>query len=72
MGDDCVINIILNSKMISIEENKTLSDELKNWGYDEKMVAVAVNRQFVARDSHDSHILQDGDEVDVVSPMQGG
>lgn len=35
-------------------------------------VAVAVNGEFVPKSQHATRLLQDGDEVDIVAPMQGG
>ena len=34
--------------------------------------AVAVNLTFVPKPRHARHVLADGDEVEVVAPMQGG
>ena len=34
--------------------------------------AVAVNQSFVPRSSYDSYELKDGDQVEIVSPIQGG
>ena len=35
-------------------------------------VAVAVNGEFVPRSSYDTQTLRDGDEIEIVAPMQGG
>ncbi len=34
--------------------------------------AVAVNRQFVPRPQHASHVLREADEVEVIRPVTGG
>ncbi len=34
--------------------------------------AVAVNQTFVPRSGYDSYELKDGDQVEIVSPIQGG
>lgn len=38
----------------------------------ERPYAVAVNGNFVARADYDKVILQEGDQVDIVSPVGGG
>ena len=34
--------------------------------------AVAVNTEFVPRAAYPTRVLRDGDEVEIVAPMQGG
>ena len=46
-----------------------LLDEL---GYEGGFFAVAVNREVVRRARWPEHLLSDGDEVEVVTPRQGG
>ena len=41
-------------------------------GYESTHIATAVNGEFVPRRMWASTILQSGDHVDVVAPMQGG
>jgi sulfur carrier protein len=50
----------------------TLALLLDRQGYESTRVAVAVNRAFVPRSTWDTHTLQSGDEIEIVSPMQGG
>ncbi len=41
-------------------------------GYKGKIVAVARNGEFVPRTEYANTNLQDGDEIEIVAPMQGG
>jgi sulfur carrier protein len=41
-------------------------------GYRDGFFAVAINHEFIPRSLYHTVILKDGDEVDVVVPMQGG
>jgi sulfur carrier protein len=41
-------------------------------GYANKTVAVARNGTFVPRSQHAATLVQDGDEIEIVAPMQGG
>jgi len=50
----------------------SVSELLVALGYSTGAVAVALNGQFVPRSRHEATMLADGDQVDVVAPMQGG
>jgi sulfur carrier protein len=41
-------------------------------GYKDKVVAVARNGEFVPRGEYANTNLQDGDDLEIVAPMQGG
>ena len=45
---------------------------LKEEGFEGKMVAVAVNGQFLPKACYPATTLQDGDQIEIVSAMQGG
>lgn len=50
-----------------------LADLLTEQGYKlNSKVATAVNGQFVTKTSRNEHVLNEGDQVEVVAPMQGG
>ncbi len=66
------MHINLNGSPMEIETNSNLEHMLDIWGYQKNMFAVAINKCFVAREHYAATILQTGDEVAVVSPMQGG
>jgi sulfur carrier protein len=42
------------------------------WGFDSAKVAIAVNEDFVPRSQYESYCLENGDQVDVLAPVQGG
>jgi sulfur carrier protein len=42
------------------------------WGFDAAKVAIAVNEDFVPRSQYESYCLENGDQVDVLAPVQGG
>ena len=67
-----MITIYLNSKKISCSPSSNLYEVLYQEGYQSGYFAVAVNRQFVSRSSWSTVILNEGDQIDLVSPMQGG
>jgi len=51
----------------------TLAELLRHQGYAaDAAVACAVNHEFVPRAQWPAHELDDGDRIDVVSPITGG
>jgi len=68
---DTVI-ISINDKPVEVKDGLSVKNLIARLGYNEKGVAVAVNRDFVPRAKHDQHVLKADDKVDIVAPMQGG
>lgn len=50
----------------------TLSAALSELGFDSPTLATAVNGSFVPRSERMDMTLNDGDRLEVLSPMQGG
>lgn len=51
----------------------TLAMLLQEQGYDaSSRIATAINGTFIAKSQRDSQSLQEGDQIEVVAPMQGG
>jgi sulfur carrier protein len=67
-----VIKVIFNDETISLDENQSLAELLVSRGYSDLHFAVAINRCFVPRINHRNTILQEGDVIEMISPMQGG
>lgn len=61
----------INGKPESVHNETTVNALLLDRGQDGR-VAVAVNGEFVPRDTYHETVLQDGDEVEILAPMQGG
>lgn len=51
---------------------ETLADLLDAQGFGGKVVATAVNGEFVAASARGTTHLRDGDRIEVLAPMQGG
>ncbi len=66
------MRITLNGEIIRLENVTNISKLLSSQGYENKMVAIAVNGAFVPRSSYDTHVINDKDEIEIVAPMQGG
>lgn len=50
----------------------SLNDILAQLGFNDALVATAVNGDFVPKAARVDHQLRQGDRLEVVAPMQGG
>lgn len=66
------MNITVNGESREVAVNTSVEALLRELGYHCEQVAVAVNTTFVPRTLRASHLLRDGDTLDVVAPMEGG
>ncbi len=64
--------IVLNGESYQIHHEKTLAELIVTLNLSGQAIAVAVNRQIVARTEWTSHYLQLQDKVDVVRAIGGG
>lgn len=67
-----MINIRLNDKAAQIASKTRLSDALNQWGFGEAKIAVAINGEFVSRITYTERSIEDGDHIDIVTPVGGG
>ena len=66
------IKVSINSDIVELPAGVTVAQALQQCGYNCDRHAVAVNTEFVPRSQHAEHVLQAGDRVDVLAPVQGG
>lgn len=62
----------INGESHHVDHNLNLQHLLEKLGYEPKSIAVAINGKFVPRHQYATWPLQDQQELEVVSPMQGG
>ena len=55
----------------TLESPRSLADAIRDLGYEGARIAVARNDEFVPRGDYATRQLQDGDRLEIVSPMQG-
>lgn len=53
-------------------ESRTVSSLLREFGLENRKIAVELNREIVARETYDDTALTDGDSVEVVQFVGGG
>jgi len=64
--------IEVNGEKKQLETLHSLMEAIQHWGYEGARIAVAHNGEFVPRSDYATLQLQDGDCLEIVSPMQGG
>lgn len=62
----------VNGSEREVPDGATVTEMLAALGVPPKGVAVAVERQVVARAEHDTTVVPDGAEVEVLTAVQGG
>lgn len=67
----CLMQIVLNGETVETQE-QTLEDLLIEQGYQDMVVATALNQLFVAIAERSDAKLENGCRVEIVAPMQGG
>jgi len=66
------LQLVINGKAKIIDGIKTVQDLLLELGYETDSVAVARNNTFVSRSTYSQSELKDGEELEILLPMQGG
>lgn len=66
------MKITINGQTKTIDTPLNIGAILEGEGYANKIVAVAVNGQFVPKAQYLVTHVNDDDEIEIVSPMQGG
>lgn len=64
--------IYINDQPLSLESSCTLQEMLEQENSIAAHIAIAINNRFIPRSMFASTILQEGDRMDLITPMQGG
>jgi len=67
-----MIKVSVNGEMKDIEENLNVLALIKALNYTTKGFAIAINTTFVSLKSYENTIIQEGDRIDILAPVQGG
>lgn len=65
------MKLVVNGEALETAEH-TLSSLLSKLDYEGEWLATAVNGDLVHAEDRPAHVLQDGDRIEILSPMQGG
>ena len=66
------MNIVVNGDTKKFSDNITLSKLINELSLDGKVMAAAVNMEIVKQADWDSHVLRDGDKLELLDFVGGG
>ena len=75
MGTRLEINMIkvsVNGEIKELQEGLNVSQMIEALHYKTKGFAVAINTTFVSIKSYEETIINNGDTIDILAPVQGG
>jgi len=67
-----MIKISVNGEIKEIESGLNVKQLIEALNYKQKGFAVAINTTFVSIKSYEETIINDGDTIDILAPVQGG
>lgn len=68
-----MLKLKLNGELKTLEHPCPLDQALETWGFHRKArVAIAINGTFVPRSAYRATTVGADDDVEILSPMQGG
>lgn len=67
-----MIKVSVNGEIKEIEENLNVKELIIVLNYKVKGFAIAINTTFVSITKYEETIIQNGDTIDILAPVQGG
>jgi sulfur carrier protein len=67
-----MIKVSVNGEIKELEEGLNISQMIEALNYKTEGFAVAINTTFVSIRTYENTIIQDGDTIDILAPVQGG
>ncbi len=67
-----MIKVSVNGELKELAENLNIKQLIEVLNYTQKGFAIAVNTTFVSIKSYEKTIINDGDTIDILAPVQGG
>jgi len=67
-----MIKVSINGETKEIKEGLNVNQLIEALAYKTKGFAVAINTTFVSIKTYESTIINDGDTIDILAPVQGG
>ena len=66
------MQIRINSEQKEIKDGTSIGDLIELLELKRQFVAVELNQELVPREQHDQHVLNDGDQIEIVTLVGGG
>lgn len=67
-----MITVQLNGESKQLKAESNLLDAITQWELSSQTFAIAVNQNFVPKPLYQKTSLSEGDQIELVVPMQGG
>ena len=67
-----MITVFLNGENKLVDAKSNLLDAIAQWDLGRQTFAIAINKQFIPKSAYQKTHLLDGDQVELLIPMQGG
>ena len=67
-----MIKVSVNGEIKELQEGLNISQMIEALNYKTKGFAVAINTTFVPIAKYEETIINDGDTIDILAPVQGG
>lgn len=67
-----MITLSLNGEKKTLPADEVLLNAITSWELHKQKFAIAINEQFIPKSAYADTILKDGDNVELLIPMQGG
>ncbi|MBU0501796.1 MAG: sulfur carrier protein ThiS [bacterium] len=64
--------IRVNGELKEMTGKITVAKLLENHGFKPELTVVQINHEIVPKEKYDEHIIDDGDEVELIKFMAGG
>ena len=66
------MTLIVNGKIMEVEDEITLARLIARLGWDRQIGAVAINLTFIPAGTYETVQLKEGDTVEILAPVYGG
>jgi len=66
------MNILLNGEPNQVDNNTSLSQLIESLDLGGKRLAIEVNNRIIPRSQHTTHLLSEGDKIEIVHAIGGG
>lgn len=66
------MKLFINGEEKNFDETSNIHDVMEQTGMLERKAAVALNGGFVSKAQYEQTTIKDGDQLEIIAPMQGG
>ena len=66
------MNILLNNKPEKLFDGSTVQELLESKNIKNKYYAVEINKKIIPKSNHDTHVIKDGDRIEIITAIWGG